>query len=178
MSDPLMQAQTILRSALDGRVRTEYPIAPLTSLRVGGPAALFLDVEAQADLDRIFEFNFERDPATGLTRDPVFMKETLANPTSPDRQGAGTIHVHPNGRFVYLTNRASRLVDFEGKKVFAGGENSIAVFAIDYRGFGLSTDALPCARRRTSSPARRARSPESIAAASTASSSCSSRASR
>jgi hypothetical protein len=39
--------------------------------------------------------------------------------------------MHPNGRFVYLANRASSTVDFEGKKVFAGGENGIAVFAID-----------------------------------------------
>ena len=46
-------------------------------------------------------------------------------------QGAGPIHVHPNGRFVYLTNRASSTVDFQGQKVLAGGENSVAVFAID-----------------------------------------------
>jgi 6-phosphogluconolactonase len=39
--------------------------------------------------------------------------------------------VHPNGRFIYLTNRASATVEIEGKKVFAGGENSIAVFSID-----------------------------------------------
>ncbi len=42
----------------------------------------------------------------------------------------GTVHVHPNGRFVYQANRASSTVDFQGKKVFAGGENSIAVFSI------------------------------------------------
>jgi 6-phosphogluconolactonase len=46
-------------------------------------------------------------------------------------QGAGPIHVHPNGRFVYLTNRNQGEVDFEGKKVFNGGENNVAVFAID-----------------------------------------------
>jgi hypothetical protein len=39
--------------------------------------------------------------------------------------------MHPSGRFVYLANRASGTVDFEGKPVFAGGENSIAVFAIN-----------------------------------------------
>ena len=87
---------------------------------------VYVSIESQNKL-----FMYKRDPATGLSRDPVFMKETLANPTSPDRQGAGTIHVHPNGRFVYLTNRASRLVDFEGKKVFAGGENSVVVYAIN-----------------------------------------------
>jgi len=39
--------------------------------------------------------------------------------------------VHPNGRFVYQANRASGTTDFEGKPVFAGGENTIAVFAIN-----------------------------------------------
>jgi len=41
----------------------------------------------------------------------------------------GTIHVHPNGRFVYLANRASGTTDFHGQTVFVGGENSIAVFS-------------------------------------------------
>ena len=43
----------------------------------------------------------------------------------------GPIHVHPNGKFVYLGNRASGLVEIQGKKVAAGGENSIAVFTIN-----------------------------------------------
>src|SRR5205823_14188777 len=61
----------------------------------------------------------------------MFVKETLSDPKSPFRQSAGTIHVHPNGRFVYQANRASSTVDFDGKRVFAGGENSIAVFSIN-----------------------------------------------
>ena len=47
------------------------------------------------------------------------------------RQAAGAIHVHPSGKFVYLTNRASDLVDLNGTKAFTGGENNVAVFAID-----------------------------------------------
>jgi len=46
-------------------------------------------------------------------------------------QTAASIHVHPNGRFVYVANRASGTVDFQGKKVFAGGENTIAVYSIN-----------------------------------------------
>jgi len=46
-------------------------------------------------------------------------------------QLVGTVHVHPNGRFVYVANRASSTVEQDGKQVFAGGENSIAVYAID-----------------------------------------------
>lgn len=47
------------------------------------------------------------------------------------RQAAGPIHVHPNGRFVYVANRAEQTEDIGGVQVFKGGENSIAVFEID-----------------------------------------------
>ena len=39
--------------------------------------------------------------------------------------------MHPSGRFVYVANRASGTTDFEGTSVFAGGENSIAVYQIN-----------------------------------------------
>jgi 6-phosphogluconolactonase (cycloisomerase 2 family) len=62
----------------------------------------------------------------------LFVKDTLAEPGNiRSRQAASTVHVHPNGRYVYVGNRASDTVDFAGKKVFPGGENSIAVFTID-----------------------------------------------
>jgi hypothetical protein len=41
------------------------------------------------------------------------------------------VHLHPNGRTVYVANRASDTVAFAGQRVFAGGENSLAVYAID-----------------------------------------------
>jgi len=47
------------------------------------------------------------------------------------RQLSGAIRVHPDGRFVYVINRADLTVDFNGKPVFGGGENSIVVYAID-----------------------------------------------
>jgi 6-phosphogluconolactonase len=69
-----------------------------------------------------------------LERQAVFMKDTLAEPgKATTRQAASAVHVHPNGRFVYVGNRASDTVAFEGKRVFPGGENSIAVYAIDQR---------------------------------------------
>lgn len=74
---------------------------------------------------------YKCDAATGLSREPLFIKETLSDPATKATQFAGPIHVHPSGRFVYLTNRAYAFTDFEGKKVFAGGENSVAVFAIN-----------------------------------------------
>jgi 6-phosphogluconolactonase (cycloisomerase 2 family) len=87
---------------------------------------VYVSIESQNKL-----YVYKRDAATGLSREPMFIKETLANPNSPFRQGAGTIHVHTNGRTLYLANRASSTVEFEGKKVFAGGENGIAAFSID-----------------------------------------------
>jgi 6-phosphogluconolactonase len=67
-----------------------------------------------------------------LSAAPLFVKDTLgASRSSPGRQAAGTVHVHPTGRFVYVANRASATVPFDGQPVFQGGENTIAVYAID-----------------------------------------------
>jgi 6-phosphogluconolactonase len=62
----------------------------------------------------------------------AFKAETLAEPKNiRARQAAGTVHVHPNGRFLYGANRAEQTVDYQGQKVFKGGENSIVVYAIN-----------------------------------------------
>jgi 6-phosphogluconolactonase (cycloisomerase 2 family) len=62
----------------------------------------------------------------------AFRAETLAEPNNiRARQAAGTVHVHPNGRFLYGANRAEATVEYQGKKVFKGGENSIVVYAIN-----------------------------------------------
>jgi 6-phosphogluconolactonase (cycloisomerase 2 family) len=67
-----------------------------------------------------------------LSAAPVFRKETLAEPDNiRGRQAAGTVHVHPNGGFVYAANRASSTVQLDGKSVFVGGENTFAVYQID-----------------------------------------------
>ena len=67
-----------------------------------------------------------------LSTAPVFRRETLAEPGNiRGRQAAGTVHLHPNGRFVYAANRASSTVEVDGKPVFAGGENTLAVYEID-----------------------------------------------
>ncbi len=67
-----------------------------------------------------------------LSATPLYREGTLAEPGNiRGRQAAGTVHVHPSGRFVYVANRASSTVEHEGKRVFAGGENTLAVYAID-----------------------------------------------
>ena len=87
---------------------------------------VYVSLERQNKLD-MFEITNGK-----LSAAPVFRKETLAEPGNiRGRQAAGTVHVHPNGRFVYAANRASSTVRVDGKSVFAGGENTFAVYEID-----------------------------------------------
>jgi 6-phosphogluconolactonase (cycloisomerase 2 family) len=87
---------------------------------------IFLSLERQNKLQV-----YERQKDGTLSRNPLFSKDTLAEPSNVrPGQELGTIHVHPNGRFVYLANRASGTQNVDGKQVFVGGENSIAVFSI------------------------------------------------
>jgi len=88
---------------------------------------IFLSLERQNKLDV-----FERLKDGTLSRTPLFSKDTLNDPSNVrPGQALGTIHVHPNGKFVYLANRASGTTDFHGQSVFVGGENTIAVFSIN-----------------------------------------------
>ena len=110
-----------------------------------------------ATLERQNKLHVYRRSADGTLSDmPIFVKDTLADPgKARSGQAASSIHVHPNGRFIYVANRASGTVEFEGQRVFAGGENTIAVFSIhpdtgeptliqsaDTRGFQPRTFAL------------------------------------
>jgi 6-phosphogluconolactonase len=89
---------------------------------------VYISLERQNKLD-MFEITGKEVSAA-----PVFRKETLAEPNNiRGRQAAGTVHVHPNGRFVYAVNRASSTTEVEGKPVFVGGENTLAVYEIDAR---------------------------------------------
>jgi len=86
----------------------------------------------------------------------LFSKTTLAEPGNVrPGQTTSSIHVHPNGRVVYVGNRASATREVQGRQVAVGGENTIAVFAInqdtaeptliqtaDTRGFHPRTFAL------------------------------------
>lgn len=48
--DAIRRAETILRAACGDRLRTRFVLAPLTTFRIGGPAALFLEPEGEPDL--------------------------------------------------------------------------------------------------------------------------------
>jgi 6-phosphogluconolactonase len=79
--------------------------------------------------NKLCVFTLQND---SLDPQPSFSKDTLAEPANVrPRQLAGTVHVHPNGRTIYVANRSDATIDFQGKQVYLGGENNIAVFAID-----------------------------------------------
>jgi 6-phosphogluconolactonase (cycloisomerase 2 family) len=77
---------------------------------------------------------FGLKPDGTLTPEPLFLKSALTDPQGKEKhpgQGVGPIHVHPNGRFVYQTNRGSGTREVGGRKVSNGGENDVAVWAVD-----------------------------------------------
>ena len=118
----------------DGQLIREVSVAPNAGYGFG-PRHLdfhptmpwvYVSLERQNQLD-MFEFS-----GGALSATPLFRKETLAEPGNiRSRQAAGTVHVDPNGRFAYAVNRASTTVESGGRRVFAGGENTFAVYAID-----------------------------------------------
>lgn len=88
---------------------------------------VFVSLERQSKL-QVYEI---RNGQT-LGPQPVFVKDSLPDGArSRSGQAAGTIHMHPNGRFLYQANRAGGTTNFQGKPVFAGGENTIAVYSIN-----------------------------------------------
>jgi len=87
---------------------------------------IYVSIETQ---NQLYTYTMDRGK---IHPEIAFRVGTLAEPNNiRARQAAGTVHVHPNGRFVYVANRAQQTVDFEGKKVFKGGENSIVAYSID-----------------------------------------------
>jgi UDP-N-acetylmuramate dehydrogenase len=50
VSDAIGHAEAILRAACGDRVRRDFSMAPLTTFRIGGPAALYLEPESDDDL--------------------------------------------------------------------------------------------------------------------------------
>src|SRR5882672_726539 len=59
---------------------------------------VYVSIERQNKL-----YVYQLQPDGGLGREPIFIKDTLADPgNEKPAQGAGPIRVHPNGRFVYV----------------------------------------------------------------------------
>ena len=87
---------------------------------------VYVSLERQ---NKMYVYKIEGD---ALSSEAIYKKETLANPSKViSRQAAGTVHVHPNGRFLYGVNRADTTREFEGRNVFMGGDNTLAVYSIN-----------------------------------------------
>ena len=118
----------------DGILTNEVSIAP-NGGKDFGPRHLdfhptkpwmYVSIETQ---NKMYTYRMEKG-----TIDPeiAFRADTLAEPNHiRARQAAGTVHVHPNGRFLYGANRAQATIEIDGRQVFKGGENSIVVYSID-----------------------------------------------
>jgi len=89
---------------------------------------VYVSLERQNQLD-VF-----RIEAGTLVHEPSFRRPTLTEPGNVrPRQLAGTVHVHPNGRTVYVANRADHTVEADGVKVYGGGENTLVAWTLDAR---------------------------------------------
>lgn len=89
---------------------------------------VYLTLERQ---NKLLVYSIQDDK---LMSEPLYAKQTLAAPDNVrPGQTTSAIHVHPNGKFVYLGNRAGATAEVDGKSAFVGGENTIAAFAIDQR---------------------------------------------
>ncbi|HEY2184165.1 MAG TPA: beta-propeller fold lactonase family protein [Xanthobacteraceae bacterium] len=87
---------------------------------------MYVSIETQ---NKMYMFRMENGR---INPQIAYRADTLAEPSNiRARQAAGTVHVHPNGRFLYGANRAEATAEFKGQQVFKGGENSIVVYAID-----------------------------------------------
>ncbi|MBA3363277.1 MAG: UDP-N-acetylmuramate dehydrogenase [Actinomycetota bacterium] len=53
MAPDLADAERLLRERLGSRLRVAFPLAPLTSFRIGGPAALFVEAEDDGALEAV-----------------------------------------------------------------------------------------------------------------------------
>jgi 6-phosphogluconolactonase len=87
---------------------------------------VYVSLERQNTL-HVFRMNKD-----SLEAEPAFVKETLADRHGMRRrQRPGTTHVHPNGRVLYVANRASGTDTIDAQPLYIGGENTIAVYEID-----------------------------------------------
>jgi 6-phosphogluconolactonase (cycloisomerase 2 family) len=89
---------------------------------------VFVSLERQCKLQV-----YQMMPDGSLGANPLFTRDSLADPArNALRQNAGTLHIHPSGKFLYQANRSAG-ADAGGKAIDGGGENSIAVYSIDQR---------------------------------------------
>jgi UDP-N-acetylmuramate dehydrogenase len=106
-------AERILRERLGPRLRTRFPIGPLTSFRIGGPAALFVEAEDEGALAAIAHAR----AATGV---PVEVIGKGSNLLVSDRGFAG---------IVVRLGRGYRWTARDGEAITAGGAMPLPALA-------------------------------------------------
>jgi UDP-N-acetylmuramate dehydrogenase len=120
----LARAEGILRDAIGPRVRVQHPIAPLTTFRIGGPAALFVEADDDAALAAVAEARATADV-------PVTVIGKGSNVLVSDRGFPG---------IVLRLGRGYRWAAREGDVVTAGGSMplpALAGIALRHRLAGL-----------------------------------------
>lgn len=113
MSEGIRRAESILRAACGDRVRTHFRLAPLTSFRIGGPAALYLEPQSDADLVAAGE-------AVRETAIPFVVLGKGSNVLVSDAGFAG---------LVLRLGRGYRWAAREGDRVTAGGAMPLPALA-------------------------------------------------
>ncbi|MGD9806386.1 MAG: lactonase family protein [Hyphomicrobiaceae bacterium] len=120
----------------------EGRLSPLANLPVGGNGGygygprhvdfhptepwMYVSVESQNEL------HMHRLEGDSVTPEPLHkLSTTVASYDHQFGQISSAVHVHPSGGTVYVANRSDAKAELNGKRVFSGGENSIAVFSID-----------------------------------------------
>jgi UDP-N-acetylmuramate dehydrogenase len=111
--DDLARAEGILRAALGSRLRVDHPIAPLTTFRIGGPAALFVEADEDTDLAAVAD-------ATAATTVPVTVIGKGSNVLVSDDGFPG---------IVVRLGRGYRWAARDGDVVTAGGSMPLPALA-------------------------------------------------
>jgi 6-phosphogluconolactonase (cycloisomerase 2 family) len=118
----------------DGQLSDETSIAPGDGIGFGPRHVDFHPTGPwmYAVLERSNEVLAYEVRPDGVRASPIAAEPTAdrADRRAP-QQYAGAVHVHPNGKHLYVANRSDGTVEVRGKPVHSQGENSVAVFSID-----------------------------------------------
>ncbi|MGZ8626951.1 MAG: UDP-N-acetylmuramate dehydrogenase [Actinomycetota bacterium] len=122
MTGDIAHAEAILRAACGDRVRAAFPMAPLSTFRIGGPAALFLEPESETDLAVAGE-------AVREAQIPYVVLGKGSNVLVSDRGFNG---------LVLRLGRAFRWAHRDGDRLSAGGSMPLPALAGVALGHGLA----------------------------------------
>ena len=118
----------------DGKLSFKHSIAPNHGIGFG---ARHLDFHQNKNwiylaVERQSEIHFLRINEDATNKIIEQKLSTLSKDVQPGvRQAASAIHVHPNGNFVYVSNRAYMAEKCSPEKIIPNGEDNIAVFKIN-----------------------------------------------